>query len=71
MYYGTEGDNCECVIIGSSVKTIREDTFSHFQTLNTVIFQYPSSLEEIGCHAFFNCTKLTDIKLSCSLQKNW
>ena len=67
MHYDDEGDNCECVIIGSSVKSIPEDTFSHFQNLHAVIFQYPSSLQNIGNHAFFNCTKLTDIKLPPSL----
>ena len=69
MYYDDKGDNCECVIIGSSVKSIPEDTFSHFQNLHTVIFQYPSSLQNIGNHAFFNCIKLIDIKLPPSLKK--
>ena len=30
MYYDDEGDNCECVIIGSSVKSIPEGTFFSF-----------------------------------------
>lgn len=56
-----EKSGLESVVFEEGFKEIPEETFSECLNLATVTF--PSSLNKIGTHAFFNCNLLTSITL--------
>ena len=69
QYYESSMRNeCEILVVSSSVKSIPEDAFWAFPNLHSVIFKHTSLLEEIESHAFFGCKSLKDITLPPSLK---
>ena len=69
QYYECSMRNeCEILVVSSSVKSIPEDAFWAFPNLHSVIFKHTSLLEEIESHAFFGCKSLKHITLPPSLK---
>ena len=52
------------VLIADRVKTIGSDAF---RELNITSLEIPESVVGLGCHCFYNCTKLTDLTIPISL----
>ena len=58
----------ETIIIGSSVKTLKEASFEKCRELKTVIFEKNSSLEELGDDIFSFCEQLESIDIPNSVR---
>ena len=61
-----EFENLNKVIVPEGIKKINNYSFC-FTSIQSILL--PESLEEIGIHAFYNCTSLKEINIPNSIQK--
>ena len=67
-YAFLKNDRMEQIVIPNHVTHIGEYTFYNCTNFKKVAFEEPSSLVEIGSGAFFECSKIEEIKLPASLE---